>query len=167
LKAWVIENKESAVRLDQLGSWPTRQARRSADRPCGRRSRRSFGRRHGPAASEGRPLHRRHHRRSIRDGIRRVDRTDHAVDAAPQNRERLPIARFRYCPAALPAEAARPAGQTERIPGPQFVGVAVNEGEPALQAFAVRQEPLASPLGHTKLGVHRVRYLRAGQDSVP
>jgi hypothetical protein len=28
--------------------------------------------------------------------------------------ERLPIARFHCCPAALPAEAARPAGQTEQ-----------------------------------------------------
>jgi hypothetical protein len=42
-------------------------------------------------------------------------------------------------------EATRPAGQTEQIAGPQIVGVAVNEGEPALQSFAIRQEPLASP----------------------
>jgi hypothetical protein len=54
--------------------------------------------------------------------IRRVDRTDHAVNAAAQNSERLPIARIRYCPTALPAEAARPAGQTEQIAGPQIVG---------------------------------------------
>jgi hypothetical protein len=39
-------------------AWRARPARRSADRPCRRRSRRSFGRRHGPAASEGRPFHR-------------------------------------------------------------------------------------------------------------
>ena len=58
----------------------------------------------------------------------------------------FPIARFPCSPAALPAEAARPAGQTEQIAGPQIVGVAINEGEPALPSFAVRQEPLASPL---------------------
>jgi hypothetical protein len=39
-------------------AWRTRPARRSADRPCRGRSRRSFGRRHGPAVSEGRPFHR-------------------------------------------------------------------------------------------------------------
>jgi hypothetical protein len=82
--------------------------------------------------------------------IRHVDRTGHAVDAAAQSSERLPIARFHYCPAALSTEAVRPAGQTEQIAGPQIVGVVVNEGEPALQSFAVRQEQLASPLVHTR-----------------
>jgi hypothetical protein len=47
--------------------------------------------------------------------------------------ERLPIARFHYCPAALLTEAVRSAGQTKQIAGPHTVGVAVNEGEPALQ----------------------------------
>jgi hypothetical protein len=64
--------------------------------------------------------------------------------------ERLPIARFHHCSAALLTEAVRSVGQTEQIAGPQIVGVAVNEGEPALQSLAARQAPLASPLVYTR-----------------
>ena len=78
---------------------------------------------------------------------RHVDRTGHAVNAAAQSSERLPI---RHCPAPLPAEAARPARYTEQIAGLQIVGVAVTADELALQSFAVRQKPLASPLVHTR-----------------
>jgi hypothetical protein len=59
-------------------------------------------------------------------------------------------------------------GRSSKFAGPQIVGVAINEAEPALQSFAVRQEPLASPLLHTRqTRVHRMPYLRARHDSVP
>jgi hypothetical protein len=65
-----------------------------------------------------------------------------------RRRKTASVFRSRDSAAALPAEAVRPAGQTEQTAWPQIVGVAVNEGEPALQPFAVRQEPLASPCAY-------------------
>jgi hypothetical protein len=56
--------------------------------------------------------------------------------------ERLPTARFRLRPAALPAEAARRAGQTEQIAGRQTVDVAVNGDDSALILGLGKSQPL-------------------------
>jgi hypothetical protein len=79
-----------------------------------------------------------------------ADCTDHAVNVAAQNSEgfRSRDSAIALLPFRLKLCARW--GQTEQIAGPQIVGVAVNEGEPASQSFAVRQKPLASPLGHTR-----------------
>jgi hypothetical protein len=66
---------------------------------------------------------------------------------AAQNSER-----FRSCDSAIGLlpfrlKAARSAGADRANCRRR---VAVNEGEPASQSFAVRQKPLASPLGHTR-----------------
>jgi hypothetical protein len=131
-------------------AWPIRQARRSADRPCRRRSRRSFGRRHGPAASEGRPFHRKapssQHSRMASAGL--IART------MLLTRHRKTASAFRSRDSATALPPFRPKlrarrGRPSKLPG-RRLSAHHQRRRAALQSFAVRQEPLASPLVHTR-----------------
>jgi len=116
-------------------AWRTRPARRSADRPCRRRSRRSFGRTHGLAASEGRPFHRKapssQHSRMASAGLiartmlltrRRKTasafRSRDSATALPPFRPKLPAGRGR--PSKLPGRRLSARHQRRRA-GPAVI----------------------------------------------